>query len=132
MVISLVPREVIHDIWDKVKDLIGKTDDQFLQKEDILRHLTQGDWRLWVAIEENTAVAAMTVQFVYYPRDKVCRIVTIGGDRLYEWFTPENQEQLESWARSEGCSHIDLFGRKGWRKVLRDFEEVEILMRKKI
>lgn len=132
MIIELVPQYSAVDIWDKIQHLVEKTDDVVLNSEDVLQFLASGQWRLWVAIENGTVVAAMTVEFFYYPRDKVCRVVTMGGERMVEWLTSDTINTFEDWARQEGCSYIDVYGRRGWKKVLPNFEEKAVLLRKQL
>ena len=132
MIIELVPVFAATDIWDKVKHQIEKTNDAVLNDEDVLGFLQSGQWRLWVAIENGIVVAAMTVEFFYYPRDKVCRVVTMGGERMKEWLTSNTIQKFEDWAKEEGCSYIDVFGRRGWKKVLPGYEEDCVLLRKAI
>lgn len=132
LVIELVPVHAAVAVWDRVQNLIEKTDDEVLNAEDVLKFLASGQWRLWVAIENGTVVAAMTVEFFYYPRDKVCRVVTMGGERMKDWLTSSTIDKFEQWAKDEGCTHIDVYGRRGWKKVLPNFEEKAILLRKRL
>jgi len=132
MIIELVPIYAATDVWDKVQHQIEKTNDAVLNDEDVLGFLQSGQWRLWVAIENGIVVAAMTVEFFYYPRDKVCRVVTMGGERMKEWLTSDTIQKFEDWAKEEGCSYIDVFGRRGWKKVLPGYEEDCVLLRKAI
>jgi hypothetical protein len=132
MIIELVPIHAAVDIWDKVKHQIEKTNDDLLNDEDVLNFLATGQWRLWVALENGIVVAAMTVEFFYYPRDKVCRVVTMGGERMKEWLTSDTIKNFEEWVKNEGCSYIDVYGRRGWKKVLPGYEEDCVLLRKAI
>jgi len=132
MIIELVPIHAAVDIWDKVKHQIEKTNDDLLNDEDVLNFLATGQWRLWVALENGIVVAAMTVEFFYYPRDKVCRVVTMGGERMKEWLTSDTIKKFEEWVKNEGCSYIDVYGRRGWKKVLPGYEEDCVLLRKAI
>ena len=132
MLIELVPIYAAVEIWDKVKHQIEKTNDAVLNDEDVLNFLANGQWRLWVALDEGEVVAAMTVEFFYYPRDKVCRVVTMGGQRMQEWLTSDTIKKFEDWAKEQGCSYIDVFGRRGWKKVLPGYNEDAVLLRKAI
>jgi len=132
MLIELVPVAMIDDLWPRVKDIVALTDDAVLNSEDVLNYLQTGQWRLWVALEDGKIVAAMTVEFFYYPRDKVCRVVTLGGKMMKGWLTDNHQQAVENWAKGQGCSYIDVYGRKGWKKVLPEYKEDCILLRKKL
>lgn len=132
MIIEIVPTTAVSNIWDSVKNLITKTNDDVLNDNDIKKYLLNGDYTLWVAIDEQSknVVAAMTTEFAYYPRDKVCRVVTLAGERMKEWIG--NLDMVEEWAKEQGCSYLDMYGRRGWIKVLTDWKEDSVLLRKKL
>lgn len=132
MIIEIVPTLAVETIWDSVKKLITKTNDDVLNDNDIKGYLLNGDYTLWVAIDEQTkkVVAAMTTEFAYYPRDKVCRVVTLAGERMREWIG--NLDMVEDWAKKQGCNYLDMYGRRGWIKVLPDWKEDSVLLRKKL
>lgn len=132
MIIEIVPTSAVETVWDSVKNLITKTNDDVLNDNDIKGYLLNGDYTLWVAIDEQTkkVVAAMTTEFAYYPRDKVCRVVTLAGERMREWIG--NLDMVEDWAKKQGCNYLDMYGRRGWIKVLPDWKEDSVLLRKKL
>ena len=132
MIIEIVPTLAVESVWGSVKNLITKTNDDVLNDNDIKGYLLNGDYTLWVAIDEESkdVVAAMTTEFAYYPRDKVCRVVTLAGERMKEWIG--NLDMVEDWAKEQGCNYLDMYGRRGWIKVLQDWKEDSVLLRKKL
>jgi len=132
LIVEIVPRLAIDDIWDSVKDLVAKTNDAVLNELDVLELLRNGTYTLWVAIDpvSNKVIVAATVEFVYYPRDKVCRVVTVGGERLNDWI--HHLTTLEEWAKKQGCTYMDMYGRRGWIKILKDYTEDCVLLRKEL
>ena len=132
MIVEIVPTLAVETIWDSVRKLITKTNDDVLNDNDIKGYLLNGDYTLWVAIDEESkdVVAAMTTEFAYYPRDKVCRVVTLAGERMKEWIG--NLDMVEDWAKEQGCNYLDMYGRRGWIKVLPDWKEDSVLLRKKL
>jgi len=132
MIIEIVPTLAVESVWDSVKNLITKTNDDVLNDNDIKGYLLNGDYTLWVAIDEESkdVVAAMTTEFAYYPRDKVCRVVTLAGERMKEWIG--NLDMVEDWAKEQGCNYLDMYGRRGWIKVLPNWKEDSVLLRKKL
>jgi len=132
MIIEIVPTLAVESVWGSVKNLITKTNDDVLNDNDIKGYLLNGDYTLWVAIDEESkdVVAAMTTEFAYYPRDKVCRVVTLAGERMKEWIG--NLDMVEDWAKEQGCNYLDMYGRRGWIKVLPDWKEDSVLLRKKL
>ncbi len=75
--------------------------------------------QLWVVFVRDEVVAAMTTELVFYPRKKICRIVTLGGWDFQQW--GEHIELVADWARSTGCDHIETFARKGFARAAKRF-----------
>jgi len=59
----------------------------------------------------------MVTQIVTYPQKKVFFVFLAGGklEQLYEM-----EDDMTDWAREQGCSEIELNGRLGWMKVLKN------------
>ena len=129
---TLVAPEDIDTIWDDVEGLIKKASDDLLNYIDIYKLLREGTFLLWIITDENNAiVTAMTLMFQKYPRDTSLRIVTCGGEKMKEWLN-EFLEKIEVFAKDRGCSYIDIDGRSGWSKVLKDYKVEYYTLRKKI
>ena len=62
--------------------------------------------------------SAMITEIVDYPNKSVCRIWLAGGD-LEELV--EAEKKICDWARRHGCDGIEIIGRHGWKKVLKDY-----------
>ena len=129
----IVPINQIDGIWDEVKDEIVRTNDEVLNEKDVKEYLKDGSYTLWLVkeINSNTIVAVMTIEFAYYPRHKIGRVVTIAGSRLYEW-VEETLYKLEQWAIEQGCTYMDMYARRGWKKILTEYKEDCVLLRKKL
>ena len=130
--VYIVEKHEIDTVWDDVKELIAKTNDDVLNEEDILEYLKTGYYILWIATEKDsdTIVGAMTIEYAYYPKYKMCRIATIAGKRMSEWIG--DLYMLENWAKAQGCDYMDMYARRGWKKMLKDYKEDCILLRKKL
>ncbi len=129
---TLVAPEDIDTIWDDVEGLIKKASDDLLNYIDIYKLLREGTFLLWIITDDNNAiVTAMTLMFQKYPRDTSLRIVTCGGEKMKEWLN-EFLEKIEVFAKDRGCSYIDIDGRSGWSKVLKDYKVEYYTLRKKI
>ena len=44
----------------------------------------------------------------------------IAGERMAEWL-PMAQETIERYARDNGCTHLEGYGRKAWGRALQKF-----------
>ena len=121
--VALVNPTDIHELWPVVHKHIEKMlhhSEGELELEDFYTGLIEGGMMLWIAIDEKKIVASMVVQIIPYPRKRVLRIISIGGDRMKDWIT--YLPKVEDWALTIGCSHIECWGRKGWEKILKDWK----------
>lgn len=127
-----VDQHHIDEVWPDVEHLVARTDDRETKSDDIYRAIKSGAWQLWVAISGNGVEAAASTSFVYYPTGKMCRVETIGGNNMSDWLFA--LKEIEDWAKLNDCIAMDIFGRKGWEKVLapHDYEFEAILLRKRL
>jgi len=73
-------------------------------------YLRQGDQPATI---EAVAVTAITT---YASGMRVLEVILVGGENAKGWMTFENK--FAEWAAREGCSKIQMIGRKGWAKTL--------------
>ena len=129
---TLVAQEDIDTIWDEVKSLIKKTNDSILNENDVYKFLKEGTYNLYIITDEtNKIITAITITILKYPRDYACKIVTCGGSRIDEWLD-DFLEKIERIAKDYGCAYLDIDGRAGWSKLLKDFTVDYFTLRKKI
>ena len=130
---QIVQPEDIAYIWEEVSPLIEmarKHSEGELETDDFLEPLTHGDMQLWIATEDNNMHSAMVTQIVPYPQKQILRVILIAGSdfkRLYEF-----KDMIESFAIKTGCSAMELWGRKGWKKLLPDWESNYIVYTKEL
>jgi len=112
--------EQIEEIWQDVVELIQQTDDNVTKAEDIYEFLSTERWQLWVYVHRGEIQVVGTTSFVYYVDKKMCRIETVAGTDRTLWM--HCLRNIEEWAQQNGCVAMDIFGRRGWEKVLKSFE----------
>ena len=128
----LYGKDEIDNIWESIEDQVGRTDDEFLNKDDIKKYLKEGYYLLCTINDKtNNIVAVITIEFAYYPSHKMCRIVTISDKDMDKWID-KGIALLEEFAIKHECTHIDMCGRRGWKKILKDYKEDCILLRKRL
>ena len=124
------PEDVAH-IWDQVAPLLERVKEHSegeAEPDDFLEPLTHGDMQLWIATDGGVMHSAMITQIVVYPQKKILRVISIAGSdfkRLYEF-----NDMVESFAIKTGCSGMELWGRKCWKKLLPDWESNYIVYSK--
>ena len=127
----IVQPEDIPYIWDQVAPLLDRVREHTegeLETDDYLGELSDGNMQLWIATENNGLHSIMVTQIAVYPQKKVLKIISMAGSefsRLYEF-----NDMVESFAIKTGCSGMELWGRKGWKKLLPDWESNYIVYTK--
>ena len=127
----IVQPEDIAYIWDQVAPLLDRVREHTegeLETDDYLGELSDGNMQLWIATENNGLHSIMVTQIAVYPQKKVLKIISMAGSefsRLYEF-----NDMVESFAIKTGCSGMELWGRKGWKKLLPDWESNYIVYTK--
>ena len=128
----LIPRDQVLLVWKDVETFIKQTDDEDTTSKDIYENLKSGKWSLWIGMLHEEITFVGTTSFVTYPSGKMCRVETLAGDNMDDWFYM--LKDLEEWAKLNGCIAMDIFGRKGWEKVLKPagYEFESVLLRKRL
>lgn len=73
--------------------------------------------------------SVIVTEVVDYPQKAVCRIWLAGGemDELIE-----AEKSIVDWAKSHGCSGMEIIGRKGWERQLKDYNAASTVLIKEI
>lgn len=120
MMITAVPREALGIVWGDVARLMNKTIDTSKGKyhmDDLYHGINSGLYGLWLIMEGEEAIAAITTRIIHYPGKKAMAMDWIGGSRMGEWL-PIAMETLAKYSRESGCDHLEGYGRKAWERWL--------------
>lgn len=60
-----------------------------------------------------------------YPQKNLLCVILLGGDEFQEW-RDEADALLNAFGKEHNCEYIELFGRKGWGRALKDIDYKEI------
>lgn len=130
-----VPVNKIDTIWQDVEPLIQKVIDYqerhggaraFLP--DIKKGLKAQKYQMWAAHKDNIIEAVMITEIVQMPSRKVCSMFMVGGSGLNNWV--HHLSTIEEWAKSLNCDSLELWGRTGWERLLKDFTKTMIVLEK--
>jgi hypothetical protein len=101
-----------------------------LDLDDVELALKEKRMQLW-AIHDGGVKCVIVTQIVNYYKCKAVRVLTVTGIDHKEWLQL-GFDTLMAWGKENGCSLMEMQGRKGWEKPLKQlgFEEPEILMTK--
>ena len=119
-------------LWQDVGPMLARVTERSegeMEPDDYLETLTQGAMQLWIATEEKNITLAMVTQIISYPQKKVLRVIAISGEKFIEAHSQFN-DMVEAFAIRVGCSSMELWGRKGWKKMLPDWKDSYIVFTK--
>jgi len=119
-VITQVPVEDLEFIWSQVKPQIEKALDGSYSSCDILEYIKQNRMQLWISWNDGIEASFVT-EVCDYPQLRVLRWVLAGGSNMESWLDLVTSK-VEDWAKRNNCQRLEIVGRKGWTKVLRDYE----------
>ena len=121
-IIRVSPNDV-KAIWPHVKHHVDRCNEHSeveLTTQDFYNALIRGEMQLWLAVDKSNILACMVTQIAPYPSKRVLRIIALGGVEMERWieFLPD----IEHWALNMGCTSLEAWGRKGWLKILREWD----------
>jgi hypothetical protein len=126
-----IPHTAVDAVWDEVCPWISaacKRSRGKFDEKDIKRGLLDREDQLWIW-KSPTAYAVGITRIVHYPKQKVCTIRIVTGRNRKEW-ERECMQQIEAWAKSEGCHAMELQARPGWEKSLPDYAKTHVYLEK--
>lgn len=133
-----VPAAVVHRAWPHVQGFIAEVPQEEMGIGDILHHLREKNLQLWAFIEGEEFVAALITEIVHHPQMSVVRVRFAGGRRAREWM-PLIRDVVVPWAKSYGCTRLEVIGRPGWARLVNRYsgadtklETVGVVMRGEI
>jgi len=89
-----------------------------------------GPDQLWIAHEGASILASAITSLGIINDEKVCTIVACagGGWKQFGHFI----DDLEKFAKDEGCTSVRINGRSGWGRVLRGYDVRSVVLRKEL
>ena len=119
---TLLKPEDVLKIWPSLSAHIEKAIEHSageLNLFDIAQAAINGHNHIWVTFSGNTLTTVIVTRFLEYPRTKTLQIMTCSG-AIEDWDGwTEHHRILENFAKSNGCSAIEIWGRRGWGRRLK-------------
>ena len=90
--------------------------------------LFDGVSQLWIVWDGTKIIAAAITSLGIVNNEKTCTIVACGGDDLSCFGHFIND--LEQFAKAEGCAAVRINGRLGWKRALNGYDLQSVVLRK--
>src|SRR5579859_3701051 len=126
----LVPDE-LDALWPRFEPLVRlglKYGVGRFTAEDVKASIADGRRQLWATVPDGDCI--LVTQIDQYPQAKVGHIFLCAGRLPKAW--REILFHVTEWLKAEGCRAVELNGRRGWARKLRDFHVPMILLRKEL
>jgi len=109
----------INNLWPTIENLLTRVTDEKVGVSDVYDFVIDGRWMLWVCQIPDTLeiTSVLVTEFIHYPQVCNLRVVFLSGDDE-DW--AYGIAVFEDFARINGCHEVEILGRKGWERVLRD------------
>ena len=91
---------------------------------DIMNACLSKNMQLWVKVGKQ-AKGAFVTKIAKYPQKNLLIVILLGGDEFQEW-RDEADALLNAFGKQNNCEYVELFGRKGWGKMLKDIDYKEV------
>ncbi len=121
MKVSAVPKETVRYIWKDVERVLKKSVDTATGKVkliDVLHGILNDTYVLWVVFDGEEVIAAITTRIIQYPQRRSMALDWVGGSKMKEW-QDMAIEKITDFAVSNGCQHLEGYGRKAWGRALK-------------
>ena len=92
--------------------------------DDIKNLCISKDMQLWVKFDKEVQGAFVT-KINKYPQKNLLLVILLGGDKFQEW-RDEADALLNAFGKQHNCEYVELFGRKGWARMLADIDYKEV------
>lgn len=108
-------------LWPEVVRLVGPSVETSQGKftiDDVHTGIMGDDLVLWVILQDKTPVAFYTTRIIEYPNRRAMAMDWLGGSGVLSW-RDAALDAMEQHARSNGCQHLECYGRPAWGRILR-------------
>jgi len=110
-----------HENLDKYRDIIDAffkdRDDYEVPYDELIKQIKLGITQIWIYKNVLKNGFIMITQILTFLDKKYCLIYYLWGKKYNDW-VKEILQIVEKWAKNNGCENIELWGRKGWSKII--------------
>lgn len=125
----VVPPEQVGVAWPEIKRHITRVDHVAWDLNDVLHDLMRAKAQAWGVRDGDEVLGFIVTRIENTYSHKYGLVWIVAGTGL-DLGMPFYREVIEPWFWNEGCEWIELCGRKGWKRVIPDYEEAAVILRK--
>lgn len=112
----------IESNWEWIEPFLLRVDEPSWTTEDVKASLISGESQLWAA-HENGAPLGVWLTKINKSHSRKWGLVWIAAGKPLEAGLDLFRRHTEPWLEAQGCRHVEITGRRGWKRVLPDYTE---------
>lgn len=123
MDIYYVAPENVGAVWHRIAEFVARVCKRSGDRRTpagTLHHLASNYATLFIVEDQGDIIGFCAVKQVQYDGTKLLQVELLSGDRFDEWID-QMHDVIEHFAKENGCSGMELIGRKGWIRKLSRF-----------
>ncbi len=121
----------LSEVWGQVQPFIAAALEYAggrQTEKTIADALLKRTMQLWTVSDNGTVLSAFVSHLINYPTGlRACNVVVLGGVAYKKWLD-QARIVIREWAKSEGCHKIEMTGRPGWEKILKDWNKLTVML----
>jgi hypothetical protein len=125
----VVPRDQVQMAWPHIAAFIGRVKDAPWSLGDVRLSLMEAKAQAWGMRCGSDVLGFWITRIDNTYTHKYGLVWITAGDGI-DVGLPAYRETIEPWFWSQGCEWIEFQGRKGWKRMLPDYEETAVILRK--
>ena len=125
MKMTLIPKEHVSKIWNKVSEYLERAVDAQDKKRydavDLFEECISGRQILWIVFDDendNKVMATVTTSSISYPQYSTLSVLFVGGSEFMKYLDLI-VDVLSRFSRDNGFTSIEMHGREVWGRVCR-------------
>jgi hypothetical protein len=125
----VVPISQVDAAWPEIARHIQRVTDVPWTLDDVKHDLEEGFAQAW-GMRRGEDVLGFWITRINNTHTRKFGVVWITAGEGLEAGVPAYRDAIEPWFWERGCEWIEIHGRKGWKRVLPDYGEVAVVLRK--
>ncbi len=108
-----------------------KKSNALLTVDSIIKAIKDRDMQLWIVKEDEKISAVCVTEILITPLCRILGIVALAGGNHKQW-KDLLEQTLTDYAKEKACKYIEIQGRRGWNRILNNFKQISVVLRKEV
>jgi hypothetical protein len=121
----------VNDMWPLIQPHLLQFEQSIgtASAEEIRLQAIDGQAQIWGVATPDGVRGVCITRIHETPRNKFCSIWAAIGNEVFQDILKVYAE-IEKWALDNGCTAMEISGRRGWMRVLPGYKEAAVVMHK--